>query len=62
MNLKKYFSDAGWGVEWPLRFEKSSIVPVVAGLAVAVTIELAQRNAYFRGVADVDEMMENGHI
>lgn len=60
--FRKYASDEGWGVEWPLRFEKTSIVPIIAGLAVAVTIELAQRRAYFRGVEDMDVMMENGEI
>lgn len=60
--FRKYSSDGGWGVEWPLCFEKSSIVPIVAGLVVAITIELAQRRAYFHGVEDVDEMMNLGEI
>lgn len=60
--FRKYSSDGGWTVKWPLRIEKSSIIPIVSGLAVAITIELAQRRAYFHGVEDVDEMMNAGKI
>ena len=57
--FRKYASEGGWGIEWPLRLEKTSFVPIVAGLAVAITIELAQRRSYFRGVEDVDKLIED---
>lgn len=57
--FRKYSSEGGWGIEWPLRIDKTSVVSIVAGLAVAITIELAQRRSYFRGVEDVDKLIED---
>lgn len=59
MKLKKYWSDGGWGIQVPL-LRKDLILAIIAGLAVTVGVEVLQRRSYFKGVADVDELTEEG--